>query len=496
VYKLASLIDSTDVEFLNERQSIRSASDWNRPDLSKLWLYNLHYFDDLDAAGASERIGLQRKWVDRWITDNPAALGNGWEPYPLSLRIVNWIKWISGHGLAERHWLDSLALQTKVLRQKLEYHLLGNHLFVNAKTLVFAGAFFSGTESDEWLEKGLSILRKELPEQFLPDGGHFELSPMYHASLLWDILDLITLARISDSARLGSEEPIWIAYAKRALTWLAGMCHGDGQISFFNDAAFDIAPHPRQVFGYADELQIACARPEPKRHAVAVRHFASSGYLRLEWDDATALLDVARVGPDYLPGHAHADTLSFEFSLGEQRVLVNTGTSQYGNDSERQRQRGTAAHTTVLINGQDSSEVWAGFRVARRAYPFDLSISNTEDSVSIVCSHDGYRRLKGRPVHRRQWFAKERTLTISDTIEGNFERAQARFHLHPDVKARLNGDVLVLTLANGKTMRLTAEGGTIELEASTWHPRFGQSLDSQCVAVSFKGTTVHTTVDW
>ena len=80
-----------------------------------------------------------------------------------------------------------------------------------------------------------------------------------------------------------------------------------------------------------------------------------------------ALLDVAPVGPDYLPGHAHADTLSFELSLFGQRVLVNSGTSQYEAGPERSRQRGTAAHNTVIVDGHDSSEVWAGFRVARRA---------------------------------------------------------------------------------------------------------------------------------
>ena len=80
------------------------------------------------------------------------------------------------------------------------------------------------------------------------------------------------------------------------------------------------------------------------------------------------LLDVASIGPDYLPGHGHADTLSFEMSLFGKRTLVNRGISQYGIEV-RQVERGTAAHNTVVINNENSSEVWSGFRVARRARP-------------------------------------------------------------------------------------------------------------------------------
>ncbi|MEN9780004.1 MAG: hypothetical protein RL014_1152 [Pseudomonadota bacterium] len=103
-----------------------------------------------------------------------------------------------------------------------------------------------------------------------------------------------------------------------------------------------------------------------------------SGYVRLDNGPAVALLDVAPVGPDYLPGHAHADTLSFELSVGAQRVLVNSGTSCYGSSAERLRQRGTAAHNTVVVNGQDSSEVWGGFRVARRPLPARRGSQRTE----------------------------------------------------------------------------------------------------------------------
>jgi hypothetical protein len=81
--------------FLNVIGHVRKAVDWNDPAREKLWLYNLHYFDDLNAlVAAAERTAWQRALlIERWVAENPPGAGNGWEPYPTSLRSVNWIKW-------------------------------------------------------------------------------------------------------------------------------------------------------------------------------------------------------------------------------------------------------------------------------------------------------------------------------------------------------------------------------------------------------------------
>src|SRR6266480_455096 len=146
--------------FLNQESEL---SGWNDPGISRLWLYNLHYFSSPNAS-----------LIQRWIDGNPVGYGAGWEPYPLSLRIVNWIKWEFNGGLLDSNAVNSLASQARYLFRTLEYHLLGNHLFANAKALVFAGTFFEGPEAARWLAKGLSILEDEVQEQILSDGGHFE----------------------------------------------------------------------------------------------------------------------------------------------------------------------------------------------------------------------------------------------------------------------------------------------------------------------------------
>jgi uncharacterized heparinase superfamily protein len=174
------MLSPTTFRFIGHEGSLDGPADWNNPAHAKLWLYNLHYFDDLRAGGSEQRTEWHRDLIERWRRENPPAAGSGWEPYPLSLRIVNWIAWaLADHPLDEAT-LQSLAVQVRHLRATLEFHLLGNHLFANAKALVFAGCFFSGLEADRWLKSGLDLLDGELREQILDDGGHFELSPMYH----------------------------------------------------------------------------------------------------------------------------------------------------------------------------------------------------------------------------------------------------------------------------------------------------------------------------
>ena len=124
--------------------------DWNHVDWPRLWLYNAHYFDDLVADDASARGDWHRELLARWLRDNPPARGSGWEPYPTSLRIVNWCKWaLAGNAFDEaaRH---SLGVQARLAARRLERHLLGNHLWANAKALVFAGCFFDGAEAARW----------------------------------------------------------------------------------------------------------------------------------------------------------------------------------------------------------------------------------------------------------------------------------------------------------------------------------------------------------
>lgn len=460
--------------FLNRVRDVEGQHDWNDPCHPRLWLYHLHYFDDLTAVDACERSDWHQALVERWVRENSPGHGAGWEPYPTSRRMANWIKWHLVHGELSEEAIGSLATQARWLERRLEYHLLGNHLLANAKALAFAGLFFEGREGERWYRSGMRILEREVQEQILDDGGHFERAPMYHHLVFEDLLDLVNLCRAYNVS-----VPEWlIAPLSKMFRWADGMLHPDGDIAFFNDAAFGMAPGFSGLVDYAGRLGVKISGWHEGSGLLKV-----SGYARLEGGDYTALVDVAPVGPDYLPGHAHADTLSLELSASRRRLLVNSGTSEYEPGPERERQRGTAAHNTVRVDRTDSSEMWAAFRVGRRARVHNVRF---DPGVPLVSAgHDGYRHLPGRPSHYREVRIVEGVVEVTDRVEGRgTHQIEAFWHFHPEVIVEAvdrRGERFRLHVQDEgrhSAHELTIEGpGRIELEQnSCWYPEFGKSV--------------------
>ena len=65
-------------------------------------------------------------------------------------------------------------------------------------------------------------------------------------------------------------------------------------------------------------LEIECEAIKQKSSYLLLK---DSGYVVLKNTSAHALLDVGKLGKDFLLGHAHADSLSFELSLFKRRYF-------------------------------------------------------------------------------------------------------------------------------------------------------------------------------
>lgn len=482
IEKSIKMLGPTTFRFLNTTYKIQSAEDWNNAKCTKLWLYNLHYFDDLNSKNAAVRKKWHEDLINTWINDNPQGFGNGWEPYPTSLRIVNWIKWGLSGNVLNNGCLCSLATQARYLRKKLEYHLLGNHLFTNAKALIYAGLFFSGQEADEWLNKGQQIVAEQLKEQILRDGGNFERSPMYHAIFLEDLLDIINIFKcynidIDDNLKI---------IANNMLGWLICMTHPNGEYGFFNDTANGIAATIAQLSNYYTRLGLL------PPNVPNIVYLANTGYVRIAKEQIFAIIDIGDIGPDYIPGHAHADSLSFELSIGNQKAIVNSGTSLYGNCDERLRQRGTHAHSTLVIDGQNSSEVWAGFRVGRRAKIVNPKVITDNGVIRVVASHNGYLRLGGKPMHYREWCFAQDYCEVMDRVEGKgVHNIEIIYHLAPNIIiAEQTNNTINLFISNHHVKMLFEGVGELMIEKSSYHPEFGVSIETKKIVWKNNNSTL------
>lgn len=474
-------------EFLNVRRSFPDGMvDWVCSEMPKLWRYNLHYFDYLHDENRSlnERGAL----VTDWIGKNPPGTVDAWEPYTASLRIVNWIKWLSRHaeGLcAEPEWLASLYRQTAWLEKNIEYHLLANHYLKNGKALFFAGAYFSGARADSWLRRGIEILCSESVEQILADGGHYERSPMYHSIVLEDLLDVLNLATSMPGLIDNDGHELLVEKTKSAIDYLADITGPDGLIPLFNDSAYGISAVPASLFVYGK--RVLDYEPATRGDGVSVSARADTGYYVIRDDADMLIVDCGEVGPAYQPGHAHCDALSFELWLNGIRTVVDTGTYDYENSDERNISRSTRGHNTLMLDEVEQSEIWGVFRVARRAHPLDARIEVRKDGAVVFAgSHDGYCRLRRGITHRREIAYQQGRWIVQDLLEGSGGcYVESFLHLAPGLlvtSQNCNKRMLVTDQKGVQVMEIIFEGElSVDVRQGRYFPQFGMSVGNQVV---------------
>ncbi len=373
-----------------------------------------------------------------WCMQNTTGMEVGWEPYPLSLRIVNWLKFLIrnaegaealGEGRTLQTLIASLRLQALALEAGLETHLLANHLMKNIKALMFAGALLDAPESWRWWKKGEELLKRELGEQILPDGGHFERSPMYHAQILEDLMDIRTLA--SACGRLTDCGPRLSACIAQMAAFLGRILHPDGEIPLLNDSALAIARRPHELLMLAgDSIQI----PTIASSEVSILKETGYAVIRNPRSGSCLIFDCGPLGPDYQPGHGHCDVLSYELSLHGQRVVVDTGVSTYERCDERHYERSTAAHNTLRIDGEDQAETWASFRVGRRPHVGQVEGGELTGFCFVRGVHYAYQH-RGVIHFRMIILTPRNSWVVIDSLRGTGKHLVESFiHFHPAVR--------------------------------------------------------------
>lgn len=445
-------------KFLNMAKTFPGEIDWDFSDFGKLWTYNLNYFDFLNQEDltTTEACGL----IDSYCIFRGVI---GKEPYPISLRTVNWIKFFVRNGISTDRYDRVLFADYSKLMNNLEFHLMGNHLLENACSLLFGGCYFN---NEVFYETARKLLYAELEEQILQDGGHFERSPMYHQILLMRLLDCINLLRTSRAAD-ASLLKFLTRVAERMLAWLEGVTFSNGQIPCVNDSAHGIAPETTALRAYARRLDI---------HPATTR-LGESGYRMYRFEGFELFADIGNIGPDYIPGHAHSDTLSFVLYLDGKPVIVDTAVSTYEPGPIRDRERSTRAHNTVQLDDLEQSEMWSAFRVGRRA----RIVESGQGPAWLRATHDGYQSLGA--YHTRTWTISDGRLHIADVVHGSgrYKQAVASLHFHPSITLSMKGDRVI---ADG--LEIFVESASVRLEEYLFAAGFNLRVPSTVMRIVFK----------
>ncbi len=464
---------------------------WAPREAGASWRRALHGFEwlrDLRAVGGDRARRAARELVSSWIEHYGGDWNAlAWHPAVTGRRVGHWLGhyelFAANASVEFRHrLLYEIARQARHMTRVLPAGMVGSEAIAACKGLILAGLCLPGCR--DWARQGLALLRREVHGQLRADGGQVERSPRKQFEVLRDLIDL----RAALNAAEAHVPPDLGAAIEQMAPVLRLLQHGDGGLALFNDSREGNGIQVDMV------LQRAGGSGRPMESA------PQSGFQRLQSGRTLVLVDAgAPPGPGF-DGQAHAGTLSIEVSDGRERLIVNCG-AHPSDPTWRGVQRGTAAHSTAVVDDVNSSELARDGALRRRPMTVVCRREEAEDNLWLDMSHDGYAKRLGL-IHRRRLFlaAGGDDLRGEDLIEGRGGRFFAiRFHLHPNVQASVaqGGDTVLLRLHKGGGWRLRAGGAAPRLEESVYlGDGSAQPRRSLQIVLSGPLTPPETTVKW
>ncbi len=454
--------DRTIFHFLDRPYEMAGAIDWRLPE-DQLWRMNLHYMVYLEGVNDTRFLALCRQWIAANPPNAAGAWRDAWNSYALSLRVVVWMQQIAARefvGEAAAPLVASLATQVRFLTRNLETDLGGNHLIKNIKALLWASTFFDGPEATRWRAIGLRLLKREISAQILPDGVHYERSPSYHCQVFADLLEC-RVALGPDSYPPELDDAL-----RRMAQAAADLTHPDGFVAEFNDSGLTMAYAPAECLGVwcrlsgaAPLLRIAFTLPD-------------AGYYGFRVGGNYFIADCGRIAPDDLPAHGHGDVLSFEWSVGGRRVVIDQGVFEYVTGAKRAASRSASSHNTLCFADADQADFFGAFRCGRRPNVHVIACEACDDRLILEGAHDGFANLPNAPRHVRRFEVTSDGIIIIDKIESVSDRpARVGFLLHPDVETRLVDGGARLRI--GDHAISVACDALLVIEDSVWWPDMG-----------------------
>ncbi len=445
--------------FLNKERTFAGGIDWNFREEGLLWNYHLNSFMWLERVAAAEP--AVDALLKNWAVATPKRGNDG---YPVSRRLRHIIRYMLMQEARNAMVVKMLWQDAHRLLALPEKQLGANHLLENYLSLWTAGIFFNHAP---FLRAAAAGLQRELAAQFLADGAHYERSSHYTAQVLAGILRALALA---EALNMPADNALMEQCRKAVacgLGWLEQMQLPDGTMPAFGDAHRQLWPAITDLKSAAGKLRIEVQKVP----------LSDSGYRVLENSDFSLRANVGTAAPAFQPGHSHADALSFVLYFKGQPLICDVGISTYERNARRHWERSTAAHNTVEVNGEDSAEIWAAFRMGRRARVEILGETATE----ITAVHNGYRHLQ--VLHQRRFSVVADTLEIQDFLTGSFEEAILRLHFPPRITPQLLNENTLL--AGGCV--ITFNGlESARLESYEWAAGFNKRLPAVCFSARIK----------
>lgn len=401
--------------FVNKCLTYKKTIPWNTKEHGNEWQQQLLSFNFLNQENFELEKGLAVMYL---FCDQLREIKNAKLPYSISKRSINWIKFISTQKI-ERKTLDRyLYSELRLLLSNIQYNKGGYELLENGIALLFGAYYFKG---NELMKEAKIILSRELNEQILSDGAHFQKCPRKHIIIVLRLLDAYNLMRnnsIYDDIQL---QELIQKKCKLMLAFLNQIKFKSGSIPNFNDSFFSDLPTLAQILNYAESIGII-----PDNITLS-----TSGFRKFTRNNFEAIIDVGKIGPSYALDYTHAACLHFILQKNKKDFIVDTGFSSLDEKTTRVKERATIMHNTVSYNFKNQLEIWGLYRVGRCP---EVKLIE-DDPCYVKAKHTGFKHLG--VIHERHFFAYANALEIIDIVQGDFPdkaKSYLNLHFHPDVQ--------------------------------------------------------------
>ncbi|MBL4852252.1 MAG: alginate lyase family protein [Gammaproteobacteria bacterium] len=510
---------------------------------------------------SEDYLNVLKLHLDSWFDQCPYLMGPQWvSSLELGIRLINWyLVWQLVGGLESTlfkgkegeefrdRWLKSIYQHVHFIKGHYSrYSSANNHLIGEASGVFIATVgwpFWS--EFNQWRKEAASILERETLLQNTADGVNREQAIAYQQF----VLDFLIISKLTADSNQCEFSSAWDARLESMLEFVASIMDVAGHIPMIGDAddgfvvglvqgennwcpfrsllatgaiLFNRADFAVKSGGYDGKSRwLLGDQALEKFESLSAndvslpvrREFVEGGYYILgdkfeSEEEIKIIADAGSLGYLGIAAHGHADALSFTLSVSGEEILIDPGTYTYHTQKEwRDYFRGTAAHNTVCIDGQDQSVIGGNFMWLRKAEISDVEWSVDADEDSLCASHNGYMRFSDPVRHTRtiRYDKAEKKIFVADTIACSDEHlVELSWHFselckvekRPEGVVIVNGKaVVVIKIADSEKGQLkVVSGGSDPLQG--WiSRRFGMKEPVSTVVFSRKvhgDTELHT----
>lgn len=474
-------------DMLHGSEQVRLSQNFWHKDLLKAspafqrYAHSFHWLQDLaqtnDQAKARDAAETIIGW---WLPVGENWNRDIWEAETTARRLINWLSHapliLSSLDLVYRSKvLHSMACQTRHLMRVQADAAKGLPQVYTACALTLAGLLVPGGEA--WFAKGHRLLERTVKNFILADGGPVSRN----ASDAIRTMQLLVMIR-SAYVETNNDLPPWVQITlDRIAPYIRAMRHADGAFAQIGGVSAE--------GGHGTDAILAASEAKGK----AIDNAAHAGIQRLQQKAGCIVMDCGTPPAFSMSAKAHASTGSFEFSSGQERLIVNMGPAANTGAMAQLSNlcRSTAAHSALVISDTNSTEVRPDGLLGKGVTETLTIRENLEDGVRVALLHDGYLKRYGVKHERAIVLSQDgKRLSGSDKLFGPKlkklagQKIELRFHLHPGVEALLAPDGRVsLETRSGKLWIFDVDEGEASVEDSLYIPQPDSPTKSRQIVV-------------